>query len=129
MNSSEIIQRVIVSKLSGISGMPSGVYYGLAPAGTAMPYISFRLEQTRIPYHKNSITNEVLVQFSIFSDTKSSEAINDIAEYFSGLDGYTASYSGHTVGAFQRQNENFYEYNDTDKNIKQYNIYYRTFID
>ena len=74
--------------LRGVVG-DTGLYYDQAPQGTSFPYITFHIismiPERSIMTGGQRITNNILLQFSIWSDSRSASEVSDIYGYLDSL--------------------------------------------
>lgn len=98
-----IMSKTIGSTLS--TGVGGRIYLDQAPAETEFPYIVFFIVSDTPDYTFKFDHEEVLVQFSIFSTSKSASEISTIYNNLKALfDDCTLSITGNTLVHFWRQN-------------------------
>jgi len=82
------------------------LYQGIAPQGTPYPYAVFgHVNDNQIDTFSNKM-DDVIIQFSIFSDKSSSADIHDAMTYLKALfDDCSLTVSGGTLVSFNRLND------------------------
>lgn len=77
MNAYEDLQRAIVTEWAAVTAItPEKIYFNRAPAGATLPYGIFYLSESTFHTNQGDM-REFRVQFNLFSDSVSSEPIND----------------------------------------------------
>lgn len=105
---------MIKALAEGIKGMVtacvlpcSGFYFGLAPQGTGLPYVTAQF----IPHEHGMALNEThyedfTIQFSVFDASTSLEDCADLASYMcNAFDAATLGVTGYDVTSFTRKTQ------------------------
>jgi len=112
-------------------GSVTGMYNTEAPANAAFPYIVFSLVSDVQDFDSDSILEDTLIQFNIFSDESSSSEVCDIFEYLKGItvegtgyDFYELAIDNYTTLILKRETAQLFQV----EKIWQYNVTYQCLL-